>query len=383
MAHADKTPPEQAVLDCPASLDAPAGNPGDRRTLFAWFLFILLFFSLYLVYRLAQPFLHTIILSCVFSAITHPLYARFLKLTKGRDMVAALMVLLCILLLVVLPLTVFTIGLIPQAARSINAVTTWLAGGHIDEIIQEYISPAMQWLNNQVPFAQISAEDLRANLLSFSRQSGQVLLGLSTDLVRNAFSLFAHFLLMLLIMFFLLREGEGMVQALKSLAPMRREQGESILHSLRRMARSVLVGGILVAILQGILGGIGLALVGIPGMFWGTVMVFAALVPVVGTGLVWAPAVAYLFIIGYWKSAVFLLIWCGLGVTSVDSFLRPIIMRGSSKISLLFLFMSILGGINAFGMLGLLYGPLILSFSMVMLGIYGTEFHEDLNGNKS
>ncbi len=187
-----------------------------------------------------------------------------------------------------------------------------------------------------------------------------------------------HFFLFLVALFFFLKDGAGMVARLKYLTPLREEQQERILDTLRRVSRSVLAGGFLVAALQGVVGGVGLAFVGIPALFWGTVMALSAFVPVVGTGLVWAPAVAFLLFTGEWKSAVFLALWCGILVTSIDTFLRPYLMRDASGVPVLFLFLAILGGIQAFGVFGLLYGPIILTFAVVMLKIYADEYKEQL-----
>jgi predicted PurR-regulated permease PerM len=107
-------------------------------------------------------------------------------------------------------------------------------------------------------------------------------------------------------------------------------------------------------------------------------MCFASLIPVLGTGLVWFPASVYLLLTGRWEMGVFLLVWCGLGVTSIDTFLRPYFMRGSSGMPLLAIFLSVIGGLQTFGAAGLLYGPLILAFVMVMLRMYGEEFREIL-----
>jgi predicted PurR-regulated permease PerM len=163
------------------------------------------------------------------------------------------------------------------------------------------------------------------------------------------------------------------------MCPLHEDQEDAILLNLRSVSKSVLVGGLLVAALQGLAGGIGLALVGIPALFWGTVMGFASLVPVVGTGLVWMPACLYLLLMGQWQSSLFLFVWSAVGVASIDSFLRPYFMRGSAGMSTFFIFMSIMGGIKVFGMAGVLYGPLILGFTMVMLRLYGEEFSEVLS----
>jgi len=169
-----------------------------------------------------------------------------------------------------------------------------------------------------------------------------------------------------------------MVARIKHLTPLREEQQERIIENLRLISKSVLVGGFLVAALQGVAGGIGLAIVGIPPLFWGTVMAFTAFVPVVGPSLVWIPAVFVLLFHDEWKSALFLALWCSVLVSSIDTFLRPFLMGGTAGVPTMFLFFAILGGIQVFGILGLLYGPLILAFAVVMLKIYADEYHVQL-----
>ena len=169
-----------------------------------------------------------------------------------------------------------------------------------------------------------------------------------------------------------------MVQYLKQLSPLRSRQEDYIIDSLKRVARGVLMGCLLVALLQGFAGGIGLAIVGVPGFFWGGMMALSSLIPVLGTGLVWVPAVIYLLLMGEWKMATFLAVWCGVFVVGIDTVLRPIFMREASRVSTFYIFLAILGGVYSFGMLGIFYGPLILSFVMVMLQIYLDEYAEDL-----
>ena len=357
-----------------------AGDQPEGRKLFLWFFLALLLFSLWLLYTLLQPFLHSIILACVFTAISYPFHKRCLRLTGGRRMPAALLALLVIIILVIVPICIFVAGLIPQASESIAAVNRWLAGAHLGETLSTHIQPLLDLLHEHFPWIDISLNDIRSSILAISRNAGQYVLGSATSILGNTLMFFAHALLILLFMFFLFIEGESMLRRINYLFPMKPRQTAVIIESLRRMSRAVLVGGFCVAALQGIAGGIGFAIVGIPALFWGTVMVFAALVPVVGTGLIWVPAVIVLLIMNEWGHAIFLSIWCGIGVTSIDSILRPLLMRDGANVSVLFIFISILGGVNVFGMLGLLYGPMILGLVAVMLNIYAEEYHDILKG---
>ena len=126
----------------------------------------------------------------------------------------------------------------------------------------------------------------------------------------------SRFFIMMFIIFFLLRDGAEMVEKIKYLAPLREDQEDRIIERIRAVARSALLGSFLVALGQGLSGGIGLSIVGIPGFFWGAMMGFTSLIPLIGTALIWVPAVIYLALLGKWKSMVFLvaLVCAGGGV---------------------------------------------------------------------
>ncbi len=373
---------KRAPGDETAAVAAPSPNDQEglrfsSRTLLNWVMF-----GLYFAYLLLQPFLNTLILAVVFAAICHPLYSRLLPRLRGNQSLTALAISFCVVILVIIPLTLFIIGLIPQMRQSVTAVILWVDSTQLNEVFNAHLDPVFAWLQSHAPFLDITAEGVKADLIVASRRLGQSLIGLSTNLAGQILNFLLHFLLFLLALFFFVKDGAAMVKHIKYLTPLREEQEDRIIQNLRRISRAVLIGGFLVAALQGTVGGIGLAFVGIPALFWGTVMAFASLVPVLGTGLVWVPASLYLLLGGHWKSALFLALWCGILVTSIDTFLRPLLMRDASGIPLLFLFLAILGGIHAFGVFGLLYGPLILTFAVVMLRIYGDEYHEQLQGKE-
>lgn len=377
--QAQQDPQEQEELTSPL---AQFSRTFSRQGLYGYFLIVLVLLSLYLMYGVIRPFMHTGIISIVIAASFSPLYNRILAKVGNRDMLASGAVISILVICFALPVTVFLSGLIPQAVDSIRAVNDWIRITDFDQLTnQSGILSAMQWLQQKLPFIDPLELDIKHNVTLFSKSAGQAVISFATSALGDTVTFFFHFLLMLLIVFFLLKDGKKMLAAVKYLCPMREEQEDNIINTLRQVSRSVLVGGLLVAVLQGIVGGFGLAMVGIPALFWGTVMGFCSLIPVVGTGLVWIPASLYLLIVGEWQSALFLLLWCALPVAAIDSFLRPYFMKDSARVSVFFIFMSILGGIKAFGILGILYGPLILSFFMVMLTIYGEEF-ADVLGEK-
>lgn len=381
---------QQAVIATAATAAAQATSSVAKealrfssRNLLTWFILGLLAVGLYFAYILLSPFANTLVLAVVFAALFAPVYLYFLRLFKGRESLASLVVLAFVIIVVIVPLALLITGFIPQMRHSVTSITAWLSGGNLDDIFTKYLNPFFDWLNEEAPFLGITADSAKTDIIDAARRIGQEILGLSANFVGRTLTFALHFLLFLVALFFFLKDGAGMIAHIKYLTPLREEQQERILDTLSRISRSVLAGGFLVAALQGVAGGIGLAIVGFPALFWGTVMGLSAFVPVLGTGLVWVPAVCVLLFTGDWKSAIFLALWCGIFVTSIDTFLRPYLMRDASGVPVLFLFLAILGGIQAFGIFGLLYGPIILTFAVVMLKIYADEYQEQLKSKSA
>ncbi len=354
------------------------------RMVYSWALLILLVVALYLAWQIFSPFGHAIILSIVLAAIFYPVHLWLSRMLGGRDILASLLVLLLIVVCVFIPTVLFLGGLVTQGVESITALNTWVRETDINALVETgWLQPVAAWFSEHFPQYHFEDVDFRSAVLQVSRRTGEVLLELGKGLLGNTVTLAFHFVVMILILFFLFKDGKRLLSGVKYFMPLREEQEDAILMSLKNVARSVLVGSLLIALLQGVAGGLALSLAGIPGLFWGTMMGFASLVPVLGTALIWVPAVVYLLLVGEWQSAIFLGLWCGILVVGIDSILRPIIMRGASGISTIFIFLSILGGLGAFGPIGILYGPLILSFAVAALNIVGLEYHEVLSQGKS
>jgi len=343
------------------------------------FLILLLLFALYLGFSIVEPFLHTLIFSTVLAVLFSPVFAWVLKAVRGRRAIASLLTVCIIVFCLLLPMTFLVMALISQGVESLVALNAWVAHGGLDTLTSgERLEGYLEWLRRELPYLRIEQLDIQESVVKYSREFAQFMLGLGTGLVRDATKGALHFLLMVFILFYFLRDGSKMVAYLKLLSPLRPRQEDFIIDSLRRVARGVLMGCLLVAVLQGIAGGIGLAVVGIPAFFWGAMMALASLIPVLGTGLVWVPAVGYLLLAGQWKAAIMLGLWCGIVVVGIDTILRPIFMREASRVSTFYILLAILGGVYTFGMLGIFYGPLILSLVMVMLQLYIEEYAEDL-----
>ncbi|NCO45120.1 MAG: AI-2E family transporter, partial [Vibrio sp.] len=170
-----------------------------------------------------------------------------------------------------------------------------------------------------------------------------------------------------------------LISALRHILPLSRSQEDRLLCEIEQVSKSAVMGSFLTAIAQGFAGGFGMWLAGFPGLFWGTMMGFASFIPVVGTALIWIPATIYLFLTGDSTWGIFLALWSVIVVGSIDNLLRPFLMQGSAGMNTLMIFFSLLGGIQLFGLIGLIYGPLIFAITMVLFNIYEEEFKGFLN----
>lgn len=361
--------------------DLQATGSGVSRTVGGYrpFLLIVLFCSLYLAYLILQPFLHILIFAIVLATAFHPTQVRLTRLYRGRKNLAALTIVFIITFVIVLPVFLFTSALVSQGLQSINQMNEWIKAGNLSKLAHdERLVTYLAKIQERLPFLEWDKMNLTNSLLEISKGFGQYFLSKGATILGNVATLVYHFFIMIFVVFYVLRDGKEMIHQARLLSPLKTEQEDRIINGIHVVGGSVLLGTLATAAFQGLVGGIGLAIVGIPGLFWGTVMGFSSLIPIVGTSLVWIPSTVYLIILGKMKYAVFLVAWNVLLVGSIDNFLRPFLMGGEGRMSPFYVFLAIIGGVQYFGLVGILYGPLILSFAMIMLYIYQVEYREDL-----
>lgn len=354
-------------------------NSQETYALFRYFFPALIIFSLYLAYTLASPFIHAIIMGIVFAGLSWPLQKRLLRLMKGRRIPATICTMLLIITCLILPICTFIIIVIPEAIKALGTISDSISNFNLEKTVDsKLVTNIFDFFKENVDFINPETEDISAAIIYYTQNASQLLLKGATKAVSNAVTFAFHCGLVLLVMFFMLLDAEKMLNRFMYLFPLKEVQKDTIVERLSTVAKAVLVGGLLVAVLQGLAGGVAMAIVGMPALFCGTLMALASFVPVFGTGLVWVPVTIWLFLHGNTWEGVFVLIWCGGLVTAIDSIMRPLFMSNTAGLSTFFLFMSIIGGLKAYGMLGIFYGPLILGFVVVMLSLYAHEYKDFL-----
>ena len=340
---------------------------------------VLLLVVLWLAYRVVRPYLDPLVLATVLAALLHPFFRWLRTRLGGRANLAAALTCGLVLLVLLGPVALLAGALVRQGISSLHSIQQWIASGGLEQALTSGpVARFERLVTTVLPGLDPGRFDLAGAATSASSAAAAWLLRNGGTLVGQAGGLLGKLVLMIFVLFYFLRDGERLVASTLRLVPLDAGQEERLIERFKAVSRSAILGAFGTAAAQGLAGGIGLAVVGLPGLFWGTVMALASLIPVVGTALVWVPAALYLLAIGSWGKALFLVIYCGIAVGSIDNLLRPWLMSGQARMSTLWLFLAILGGIDAFGLVGLIYGPLIFGLLAVLLFLYEEEFREYL-----
>ncbi len=329
------------------------------------FFYILLLGVFIIALLIFWPFLKVLFLASVFAVVFYPLYKKFVSWFsfKGDKAVSALFTVLIVLLVILLP----CIGLGFLIFQEINNVYFDLIANTNNNSIISFLTQSGNYINQVLPF-DIVPELSTENIQGYAEQAYQWILGHFGSLFSSVFKIVLSTFIMILALFFFLRDGEKFKNNLISLSPLRDTYDEDILAKIKLAINSVIKGSLLIAIIQGILATIGFGIFGVPSaILWGAVAVLAAIIPSVGTAIVILPAVIFLFFTKSAAAAIGLLIWGIVIVGLVDNVLAPFVLERGIKIHPFLILLSVLGGLSLFGPIGFLAGPVILSLLLHLL----------------
>ncbi len=323
-----------------------------------FFLFLLLFISA-AFFSLINDYLLACFWAILLALLFHPTFIKLKKRFKQNENLAAGITLVIIILLVVIP--IFFIGFII-----------------INESIQFYqliesgelnIKGQLESLQKQLPMIQDWLEGIGVEFEETKNSFWESVAGLSKNLAfsavgftQNFFSFLVEFFVMLYILFFFLKDGEELVKSLVRIIPIGDKQEWRLIHRFASVARATVKGSLVVATVQGALGGILFWAVGIPGaIIWAFIMTILSLLPV-GSGLIWGPAAIILIIQGDFVRGIVILLVGSLVIGLVDNLLRPALVGRDAKMPDYLILLSTLGGLTWFGLSGFVIGPIIAAF---------------------
>lgn len=340
-----------------------------------WVLIAALLAAGYACFLLIQPYLNPIILAFIMSLLFAPLHNKISEKLPNSPNSAAILSCTALTFIIAIPLFFVFVAIIQQGATFSKDAYHWIIDGGIQTLFQHpIVVKVLSFINEYLPFDAIDPNEVTQKVAQVASQVGTQIVGMSAQIVGDVTNVLMNFFLMLFVLFFLLRDQEKIITAFRHVLPLSRSQEDRLLDEIEEVSKSAVLGSFLTAIAQGLAGGFAMWLVGFPGLFWGTMMGFASFIPVVGTALIWVPAAIYLLLTNQWEWALFLTIWGVVIVGSIDNIVRPLLMQGNSGMNTLLIFFSLLGGIQLFGLIGLIYGPIIFALTLVLFNMYETEF---------
>jgi predicted PurR-regulated permease PerM len=323
----------------------------------------------YAVLRIIEPFVAPILWAALLAFLLFPANRQLRHAFRGRKTAAALLLTFATILIVVIPAIFLGIGFGKQASDLVVRLQSSAAAHQIarpsDVLQMPEVVRFMEWVEASLP---ISAEQLRDTLLSAGQQVLQGAVSIGGSLFASVLGVLVAIILSLFLFFFFLRDGEQMVSRGLILVPLDEHRKDLLLQHLANVIRAIVLGSLVTALAQGTLVGIGFAIAGLPSpLVFGVLAVGAAMIPLVGTTTVWVPGAVYLTLTGHWGWALFLAGWCIGIVSSADNVIRPLFISSRAKITTLPVFIGLLGGIAAFGAIGIFLGPVVIALVLALV----------------
>jgi predicted PurR-regulated permease PerM len=332
---------------------APVPASGDwfpRRQLPFWGLVGLTALALFFCYRLIEPFLSALLWAVAFAVLANPFHKWLCRKVRFPSLAAGISV-AAVALVLVLPATALAPKLAGEASSAINVISNTLETGQWREKLAQVkiVSNAIAWLESNVDFHEVT----RMLTTSFSSLVKMSVAGL-VQLLMSAF-----------LLFYLFRDQEKALAALRSLLPITSGESDMLFRRFSDTIYAIIFGKALTAAMQGVVGAVGFWILGLPDpWFWGLLMSVLSFLPVVGASLVWGPAAVFLAFDEHFGRAVLLVLWGVVLVAPIESFLYPLLLGHRLKLHNALVVIAVLGGLFAFGPVGLVLGPAILALTL-------------------
>ncbi len=336
-------------------------------------LLFVVFLCFYLFYQILSPFLESIFWALLLAMVFYPLFRKLRSILKGKEFLSALTMTVLVTLVIVIPFTLLIISLANEVIGAYGSVEHMIQTGRLEAFIERAREiPMIEeiWTRIDKSFGLSQAQPLDF-ILKNLQQISTFLFNQSSRIFRGLSTFFFSFFFTLLSLYYLFKDGDHLFAALKEVVPIPPVERDLMVLRFQAMVNATIYGGLLIAIIQGLLGGLAFWILGIHSpVLWGTAMAFFSFIPLGGTALIWVPASIILFIEGFILKGIILL---GIGVvviSTVDNLVRPSFISSKTNIHPLLLFFAVLGGIQVFGLIGLVAGPLVVTLCLTLIEIY-------------
>ncbi len=340
------------------------------------FFFALLFLVTLTFLWLIRGFLQPIFWAIALGIVVYPLHERVVDALKGRASLAAATSVLLVVVIVILPLIGLGAAVTREAAPVVERIGTGNLG--VQDVYRAF-EARLPLVTNGLESLGLDPAELESQLSAAAGQLSRLIAARALAIGQDTLRITVFFFLMLYLLFFFLRDGSRLLDGLVRALPLGDERERHLLERFAEVSRATIKGTLVVGIAQGTIGGVTFALLGIGGaVLWGVVMTLLSILPAVGPALVWVPAAIYLFVNGQIVSGIVLVLVGVLVIGLVDNLLRPILVGRDTRMPDYLILLSTLGGLAAFGLAGIVIGPIIAAFFLSVWQMAQEEFADDL-----
>ncbi|HTS70689.1 MAG TPA: AI-2E family transporter [Terriglobia bacterium] len=336
----------------------------------------ILLLLIYFVFRICQPFLAPLGWAAVLVIFFHPMHKWLLRRFAPRK--AAMLSTLTVTLLLIVPSIFVTTLFVRQALSIARGLQQTTVGQHAP-----MLTSGWQWMAHRVPLLDPNVDVLKRLVELVRERAGSIGEQIGATL-RNTLVFIFDLFVMIFAMFYFFDNSDQLIRALRNVLPFDPVQREAMITQARNLISASVGTSLALAAIQGVLGGLSFAIVRLPeSFFWGVAMAFFSLVPVVGSGIVFVPAALWLGFTGHWGSALVVLAICA-GVSAViDNVVRPMLLGGRTEMNTFEIFISVVGGIAVFGMMGLVLGPVLVATAHSILAVYTQSVEDAANSGEA
>jgi len=329
------------------------------------------------LFKILEPFMGSMLWALLLAFLLFPANQVLRRMLRGHRGVAAILLTFVVTLLLVIPASLLAAVFTGQASELVGLLQEAAGRYHIAQASDLLRVPILERaIKGIVRLVPVTAEQIQGWIVEAGKGLLQILVSTSGSFFAGALRGFVDLVLTLFLLFFFLRDGEEMAQKWLLLIPMEEERKAGLVEHLAAVTRAVVVGLLVTSIVQGTLVGFAFVIVGLPSpVVFGVLAAVTSLLPLVGTALVWAPAALVLAMQGRWGAAIFVAVWGVAVVSAADNFIRPLLISGRAQISTLPVFLGLLGGIGAFGAIGMFLGPVLVALVLALV-----RFAEEARG---
>ena len=315
-----------------------------------------------LAFFIFKPYIGPIFLAAIIAIVFHPFYRRLIKFFGGKDSLASFVAMFAVLAVILVPAIFIGMALFKEATVFYNHVSSGQVGSG------GFLSVTMNFFEDKInAFAPEFSIDLEGYLKDFASWIVEHL----DNFFSSFFKILIGLLLMIISLFYFLKDGERIVKRLVSISPLADSYDEQIMKRVGIAINSIVRGSLIIALIKGFLTALGFAFFGIPNpILWGVMSALASFIPVVGSSIVIVPAILYLFVTSSYASAIGFAVWGVALVGLSDNLLSPILMKKGMHIHPFLILLSIFGGLGFFGPIGFIAGPVVLSLLFALFDIY-------------